>query len=193
MCIPGIAGVLKEFAFGGEDYEGHFSITMHRDLMCFLEQTRPSLWERHLPIDLVLDPLQLHPSSPHISLYHTLFYYTLQLISSTTNIYMILSYYHYYTYKTIPTRISIINDIEGRSSSTLQLIFLYRCIFPYSAFLVLFFFLCMEWTLWFIICYQHLYIYVRESYCCCGRRIYMSHDRESHPLIHSFIFLLFYL
>jgi len=69
--IPWIAGVLKEFAFGGEDYEGHFSITKHRDLMSFLEQTRPSLGERYLPIDLVLDPLQLHPSSPHI-LPHTL-------------------------------------------------------------------------------------------------------------------------
>jgi len=41
--IPWIAGVLKEFAFGGENYEGDFSITKHRDLMSFLEQTRPSL------------------------------------------------------------------------------------------------------------------------------------------------------
>lgn len=65
--IPGIAGVLEKLAFSGEDDESHFGIAEHRDLVGFLQQTRPPLRECHLPIDLVLNSLQLHSSPPHFS------------------------------------------------------------------------------------------------------------------------------
>lgn len=64
--VPGISSILKDLAFSGEDDESNLSLTKHRDLMSFLEQPRSPLWESHLPVDLVLYSLQLHPSSPHI-------------------------------------------------------------------------------------------------------------------------------
>jgi hypothetical protein len=69
MGLPRICRILKELPFGGEDNQGHLSIAKHRDLMGFLQQSRPSLGEGDLPVDLVLDPFQLNPSSPHNSPY----------------------------------------------------------------------------------------------------------------------------
>ena len=72
--------------------------------------------------------------SPYLSLSITILLHT--SISSTT---MILSYYLYHTNKTIPTRISIINTIEGRS--TLQ--FLSIDVFSPMLLSWWFFFLCV--------------------------------------------------
>ena len=64
--VPRFVGVVEKLAFSGEDDESHISIAQHRNLARFLKQARPSLGESHLPIDLVLDPLQIHSSPPHI-------------------------------------------------------------------------------------------------------------------------------
>ena len=65
-----MSGVLKEFAFSREDNKSNISVTQHRDLMGFLQQTCSSLGKCHLSANLVLNPLQLHPSSTHfINLY----------------------------------------------------------------------------------------------------------------------------
>ena len=61
----GIGGVVEELAFGGEDDETDFGIAEDGDLASFLEQARTPLREGHLPVDLVLYPLQLHSPSPH--------------------------------------------------------------------------------------------------------------------------------
>ncbi|RRT73258.1 hypothetical protein B296_00033552 [Ensete ventricosum] len=63
---PGVGGVLIELALGGEDDEGDLRVAEDGDLVGLLEQPRPALGEGHLPIDLVLDPLQLHPPPPHL-------------------------------------------------------------------------------------------------------------------------------
>ena len=155
--IPWIAGVLKEFAFGGEDYEGDFSITKHRDLMSFLEQTRPSLGERYLPIDLVLDPLQLHPSSPHILPPHT------ASASNTLLAALIHSHDHHHTNNTIPTRIPVINNrSQERRRRTLQ--------FPsIGVFLSMLLSWCSCFCVWNSVIYNmpstSLFTYVRAMWC----------------------------
>lgn len=63
--VPGIGGVLEELSSSGEDDQSDLSVAENRDLMSFLQQSRPPLRERHLAVDLVLDPLQLNPTSPH--------------------------------------------------------------------------------------------------------------------------------
>ncbi|CAL1389578.1 unnamed protein product [Linum trigynum] len=63
--LPGIRRVLEELPLGGEDDESHFRVAQNRDLMSLLQQTGPPLRERHLPVDLVLYPPQLHSPSPH--------------------------------------------------------------------------------------------------------------------------------
>lgn len=65
--VPGISRVLAELSFSREDDECDIGITENGDLMSFLQQSRPPFWESHLPIDLVLYPLQRHPSSSHFS------------------------------------------------------------------------------------------------------------------------------
>lgn len=64
--LPGLGGVLKELAFGGENNQGNISITQNGDLICFLQQSRASLRESDLPADLVFDPFQLNPTSSHL-------------------------------------------------------------------------------------------------------------------------------
>lgn len=41
--LPRVGGIFEEFAFGREDDKSNLSIAKNRDLMSFLEQTRPSL------------------------------------------------------------------------------------------------------------------------------------------------------
>lgn len=63
--LPWVGGVLEELAFGGEHDESHLGIAKDGDLMGLLEEPCPTLRERHLSTDLVLDPLQLNSSPPH--------------------------------------------------------------------------------------------------------------------------------
>ena len=63
--LPRISGVLKEFAFVGEDNNSNFSITQDRDLVGFLQQSISPFGKCHLPVDLVLYPLQLNPTPSH--------------------------------------------------------------------------------------------------------------------------------
>ncbi|RWW35947.1 hypothetical protein BHE74_00059062 [Ensete ventricosum] len=63
---PGIGRVLAELALGGEDDEGDLGVAEDGDLVGLLEQPGSALGEGHLPIDLVLDPLQLHSPPPHL-------------------------------------------------------------------------------------------------------------------------------
>ncbi|KAF5769776.1 hypothetical protein HanXRQr2_Chr14g0652161 [Helianthus annuus] len=58
--------VLKEFSFCGKNDESNIGIAQDRDLMSFLQQTCSSFGECYLSANFVLDPLQLHPSSPHL-------------------------------------------------------------------------------------------------------------------------------
>lgn len=66
--VPGGARELKKLAAVGEDDESDLSVAEHGELVSLLEEAIPPLGERHLPVDLVLDPLQLQPSSLHPSL-----------------------------------------------------------------------------------------------------------------------------
>jgi hypothetical protein len=63
--IPLAAAELVELAAVGEDDESDLRIAEDGELVRLLEQTVPALGEGHLPVDLVLDPLQLDPSPPH--------------------------------------------------------------------------------------------------------------------------------
>ena len=56
---------LVELAEVGDDNEGDLGVAEDGELVRLLEQAIPALGERHLPVDLVLDPLQLHPTPPH--------------------------------------------------------------------------------------------------------------------------------
>ena len=62
---PGMRGVLKELAFGGEDDQSNICITKNRDLMGLFEQTSSTLWEGDLAADFVLYSLQLNSASSH--------------------------------------------------------------------------------------------------------------------------------
>lgn len=64
ICIPG-ASELVELSSTGEDDESDLGVAQHGELVSFLQQTVPPLGEGHLAVDLVLDPLQLNPPSPH--------------------------------------------------------------------------------------------------------------------------------
>ena len=61
-----VVGVLVEAAAAGEDNEGDLGVAEHGELVRLLEQPVPALGERHLPADLVLDPLQLHLPAAHL-------------------------------------------------------------------------------------------------------------------------------
>lgn len=63
--IPSSAAELVELPSSGEDDESDLRIAENRELVSFLQEAVPTLGEGHLPVDLVLDPLQLYPSSPH--------------------------------------------------------------------------------------------------------------------------------
>lgn len=63
--VPGVSGVLVELALGGEDDGGDLGVAEDGDLVRLLQQSIPPLGERHLPVDLVLYPLQLHLPPPH--------------------------------------------------------------------------------------------------------------------------------
>jgi len=67
MDIP-CAAELVELAAAGEDDERHLGVAEHGELVGLLEEAVAALGEGHLAVDLVLDPLQLDPSPPHISL-----------------------------------------------------------------------------------------------------------------------------
>lgn len=64
---------LKELASVGEDDEGNLSIAEDRDLASFLHQTTSPFRERHLSADLILDPTNLNPTSPHLIYYYSFF------------------------------------------------------------------------------------------------------------------------
>jgi len=63
--VPWGGGELEEAAAAGEDDERDLGVAQQRQLVRLLEQPVPALGERHLPADLVLDPLQLHLAAPH--------------------------------------------------------------------------------------------------------------------------------
>lgn len=65
--LPRICGVLKELALVGEDNNSNLSITQNRDLMGFLQKPTSPFGKRNLAVDLILYPLQLNPTPPHLS------------------------------------------------------------------------------------------------------------------------------
>lgn len=63
--LPGGATELVELPPVGEDDQRDLSIAENRQLIGFLQQPISAFGECHLPVNLVLDPLQLHPSPTH--------------------------------------------------------------------------------------------------------------------------------
>ena len=63
--IPGVRGVLIELPFRGEDDDSDLGIAEDGDLVSLLEQPVAALGEGHLPVYLVLYPLQLHLAATH--------------------------------------------------------------------------------------------------------------------------------
>ena len=68
MMIPWTAAKLVQFSSIGEDDESNLGIAKHGELISFLQQTISSFREGHLPVDLVLYPLQFYSSSSHFVL-----------------------------------------------------------------------------------------------------------------------------
>jgi hypothetical protein len=68
VAVPGVGGVLVELALGGEDDDGDLGVAEDGDLVRLLQQPVPALGEGHLPVYLVLYPLQLHLAAPHLRL-----------------------------------------------------------------------------------------------------------------------------
>jgi hypothetical protein len=64
MFIP-CAAELVELAAAGEDDERDLGVAEHGQLVGLLEEPVATLGEGDLPVDLVLDPLQLNSSPPH--------------------------------------------------------------------------------------------------------------------------------
>jgi hypothetical protein len=64
MFIP-CAAELVELAAAGEDDERDLGVAEHGQLVGLLEEAVAALGEGDLPVDLVLDPLQLNSSPPH--------------------------------------------------------------------------------------------------------------------------------
>jgi len=62
--VPG-AGEIVEFSGAGEDHNSDFSIAQDRKLLRLLQQTVPSLRERHLPARGIVDPPYHDLTSPH--------------------------------------------------------------------------------------------------------------------------------
>ena len=64
ICIP-CAAELVELAAAGEDDERDLGVAEHGQLVRLLEEAVAALGEGDLPVDLVLDALQLDSSPPH--------------------------------------------------------------------------------------------------------------------------------
>lgn len=65
VLLPRATAELVEFSSIGEDDESNLGVAEHRKFVRLLEKAISSLSEGHLPVDLVLNPLQLNPTSPH--------------------------------------------------------------------------------------------------------------------------------
>lgn len=63
--VPGTTELIK-LSTAREDDQSNFGITKNRKLIGLLEQPIPPLWKSNLPVDLVLNPLQLDSPSPHV-------------------------------------------------------------------------------------------------------------------------------
>ena len=57
--------LLRQFAAVGEDDDRDLGVAEHGELVRLLNQAVVALEEGDLAVDLVLDPLQLHPPPPH--------------------------------------------------------------------------------------------------------------------------------
>lgn len=67
--IPWTTAKLVQLSSIGEDDKSNLGIAKNGKLIGFLQKSVPSLCKSHLPVDLVLDPLQLYPPSSHFSLF----------------------------------------------------------------------------------------------------------------------------
>ncbi|RWW55010.1 hypothetical protein BHE74_00038385 [Ensete ventricosum] len=93
LMTPGTAAELEQPAAAGEDDERDLGVAQDGQLVGLLEQPAPPLRERHLPVDLVLDPPQLDPPSPHVvveaeakpSLFFTSFCFVARTKSTVTH------------------------------------------------------------------------------------------------------------
>lgn len=74
MCIPWTTAKLVQLSSIGENDESNLSITKNGKLISFLQKAISSLCKGHLPVDLVLYPLQLNPTSSHFLLLSFFFY-----------------------------------------------------------------------------------------------------------------------
>lgn len=66
LIIPG-AAELVELAAAGEDDERDLGVAENGQLVGLLEEAVAALGEGDLPVDLVLDALQLNSSPPHLA------------------------------------------------------------------------------------------------------------------------------
>lgn len=64
-CVLRLGGVLVELSLWREDDDGDLGVAEDGDLVRLLEEAIAALGEGHLPVDLVLYPLQLHLAAPH--------------------------------------------------------------------------------------------------------------------------------
>ena len=67
LYVPGRTAELVELSPIGEDDESDLSVAENGEFVGLLEKTVSPLGEGHLPVDFVLYPLQLNPTSPHTS------------------------------------------------------------------------------------------------------------------------------
>jgi hypothetical protein len=65
VTVPLRAAELVELAAVGEDDERDLGVAEDGELVGLLEQAVAALGEGDLAVDLVLDPLELHPPPPH--------------------------------------------------------------------------------------------------------------------------------
>ena len=65
LVIPWTTAKLVQLSSIGEDDESNLCITKNGKLIGFLQKSIPSLCKCYLPVDLVLNSLQLNPTSPH--------------------------------------------------------------------------------------------------------------------------------
>jgi hypothetical protein len=65
VTLPLRAAELVELAAVGEDDERDLGVAEDGELVGLLEQAVAALGEGDLAVDLVLDPLELHPAPPH--------------------------------------------------------------------------------------------------------------------------------
>jgi hypothetical protein len=65
MFVPRVGGILVELSLGGEDDDGDLGVAEDGDLVRLLEEAIAPLGEGHLPVYLVLYPLQLHLPATH--------------------------------------------------------------------------------------------------------------------------------